>query len=54
MSAEPVTIEGTASVNEALAAMRDRGLSCLVVTARRGRRVRPPSHLGYRARDFEP
>ncbi|MCW5731691.1 MAG: CBS domain-containing protein [Alphaproteobacteria bacterium] len=34
MTADPVTIEGMASVNEALAVMRSRGISCLVVDRR--------------------
>lgn len=34
MTADPVTIEGMASVNEALAVMRSRGISCIVVNRR--------------------
>lgn len=34
MTADPLSIEGMASVNEALAAMRGRGISCLVVNRR--------------------
>lgn len=34
MTTDPVTIEGMASVNEALAVMRSRGISCLVVDRR--------------------
>jgi CBS domain-containing protein len=34
MSADPVTIDGMATVNEALAIMRERNISCLVVKRR--------------------
>jgi predicted transcriptional regulator len=34
MTADPVTIEGMASVNDALTVMRGRNISCLVVNRR--------------------
>ena len=34
MTPDPATVEGMASVNDALALMRDRGFSCLVVNRR--------------------
>lgn len=34
MTADPVTIDGMATINEALTIMRERGISCLVVRRR--------------------
>src|SRR5690606_23567080 len=34
MTADPITIDGMATINEALAVMRSRGISCLVVNRR--------------------